>query len=138
MYDPLPRQPRPRINVRLADWRDIEAINRLRERQDREFIGEVPLIAGLTFFVAEVDGEVVACSGGSYVPDPPGEQRRAIVTDFYDDGTKNGKRGLLALLDDAMRARVKLYIQLPFDRPELHDFLERKGVRWVAWAGEYP
>lgn len=123
-----------RPTVRKATGDDWPDILRLRSLQDRDFTGGVPVVRGIEFFVAEVDGVIVACSGGSLVP----ETRSAIVTDFYDDGTKDGKRGLLALLADAMRSHVKLYVTLPMDRPELKDFLARKGVRWTAWAGEYP
>ena len=125
---------RQAITVRKATPDDDVDIARLRYMQERDFTGDVPVVRGIEFFVAETGGRVVAVSGGSYVP----KTRSAIVTDFYDDGTKDGKRGLVALLDDAMRSHVKLYIQVPFDRPELRDWLERKGVRWIAWSGEYP
>ena len=123
-----------RLEVREATVRDLPAIMAMRERQEREFIGQVEVPVNVTWFVAVRGGErVVACAGVSYAT-----QRKVIITDFLDDGTYGGRRGLARLIRDALAAHAKLFISVPFDRPELRWALERRGIVFKAWHGEYP
>lgn len=112
------------IEVRSGNANDLPAILALREMQMREYIGNVPLLPNLSWLVAEKGGRIVAAAGGQFLPDG---SRSAIVTDFYDDGTLAGKRGLLLILDDAASGEVGLVCVLPLDRPGVAKALVNTG-----------
>lgn len=127
----LARRP---IELREATVADLEAVFKLRKLHDRPFVGPITDIpVNLSWWVA-VDGErVVACMGFALAPG-----RRMIISDLYDDGTRPGKRGLGALIQEGLHAGVKLYMNVPFDRPDLRKALERRGIVFKSWGGEYP
>lgn len=114
------------ITVRDAVEADVSRIAEMRALQDRP-VGGVPMqpmLPALTWLIAECDGKVVAAAGGNFAFT---QDRTAIVTDFYDDGTLIGKRGLVEILADAEKADVTLYAIIPSDRPELCKHLARRG-----------
>lgn len=118
--------------IRRATPDDMPSILALRERYAREFVGVIEVPVNVAWFVARKDGRVVACTAVSYAG-----ERRLIVTDLYHDGTFTGKRGLARLLRDGLAAHAILYFSVPFDRPDLRDALERRGIVFNAWNGEY-
>lgn len=117
--------------VREATLHDTAAIRTMRARNEREFIGYVEQPVNVTWFVAVTD-HPVACAAVNIGPN-----RKVIITDLHDDGSYAGRRGLLALLRDALESRAKLFVSVPFDRPELRRVLERRGIVFKAWHGEY-
>lgn len=100
----------------------------LRAMQDRDFIGPVELGLNLLWLVAEEDGVITAAAAGCFTG-ANGKAENAIVSEFYDDGSLAGKRGLLAILDDAARANVNVYAIIPKDREGLVKALARRGFR---------
>lgn len=124
---------RPKLVVREATLHDVVAIREMRRSYEREFVGTVDVPLGVTWFVAACGDRIVACLGTGIAT-----QRRLIVTDLYAERSYAGKRGLVLLFDEMRRARAKIYVQVPFDRPELKRALERRGIAFNAWCGEYP
>jgi len=113
---------------------DLPAVYHLRKLHDRPYVGmthDVPL--NLVWWVASQDDRVVACMGFALAPN-----RRMIISDLYDNGTPAGKRGLSALIAEGCSAHAKLYFYVPFDRPDLKRALERRGIVFKSWGGEYP
>jgi|SRR5580704_348354 hypothetical protein len=127
----------PRIEVREAVLSDGPTIMRLRGLHEREFVGKVDVPVNVVWFVAECMGEVCACAGVC-MSTADGHERTAIVTDFYDDGTRQGKRALLGLLDDALSSNCRIYAIIPTDRPGLARALERRGLRVSGIQMESP
>lgn len=117
--------------VREATVQDVPAIREMRARNEREFIGYVEQPVNVTWFVAVTD-HPVACAAVNIGP-----ERKVIITDLHDDGSYAGRRGLASLLNDALESRAKLFVSVPFDRPELRRVLERRGIVFKAWHGEY-
>ena len=116
------------IVVRWATEDDLPRIRALRALQERANEPPVPMLANLLWLVAEEDSGIHACGGGVLAANDQGGAT-AIITDLLDDGTLAGKRGLLALLDDAMTARnVDLYVTIPKDREELVKALCDRGL----------
>jgi hypothetical protein len=111
---------------------DLPQVLALRQAHERDFVGAVAVPPGITWFVAREGERVVAC-----VALGAGPQRRVIVTDCYDDGSRTGKRGLVALFDALARARAKLLIVVPLDRPGLVRAAVRRGATITAWSMEY-
>lgn len=119
-----------RTQIRDARPDDMPAIIAMRDRQAREFVGNVTVPVNVQWIVAEVNGIVRACEGFA-VATAEGHARTIIATDLYDDGTREGKRALVALLDDARQAilnGVRIYAIVPLDRPQLVRHLERRGM----------
>lgn len=112
-----------------GDWR---AVQEMRSENERDFVGTIPLPVNATWFVAARDDRVIACAGVVIVG-----EGQVMITDLYDDGTYGGRRGLCMLLRDALHSRVKLFVSVPFDRPDLRAALERKGFVFKNWEGEY-
>jgi len=123
------------MQLREATVGDTAAIYALRMLHDRPFVGGVAHDVGLclTWWVAVERGNVVACMGFALAPG-----RRMIISDLYDDGTPAGKRGLSALIREMTSSNVKMYFNVPFDRPDLKRALERRGIVFKSWGGEYP
>lgn len=121
-----------RWDVRRATPEDMSAVLALRERYEREYVGVIEVPVNVAWFIVTKDDNVVACMGLSYAG-----ERRLIVTDLYDDGTYAGKRGLALLIRDGLAAHATIYFSVPFDRPDLRDALERRGIVFNAWNGEY-
>lgn len=115
------------IEVRLGMPDDYEAIMALRDRQMREEIGHVPLIPATVWMVA-TEGGVIHAAGGGVLSSAPGYPNTAIVTDLLDDGTRAGKRCLLALIEDAISSPLELYVTIPKDREGLRAALEARGM----------
>jgi hypothetical protein len=118
-----------RILVREAVPDDLPRILELRAMQEREFIGRVP--PPPMWVVVEEDGVVEAAAGGfiSTLPDYP---VTVTATDILDSGTLPGKRCLVALLEDIMRAKesgVKIHTIVPSDRMPLIDALIKRGLQ---------
>lgn len=92
-----------------------------------EKLGAAPF-AGTRFFVAESDGQIIACLGEK---NDPALQRRWLA-DWYSDGSKHGKAALLRLEQD-FEARAKedpdvkyvIGISEPQDRPNLQAAVDR-------------
>jgi hypothetical protein len=120
--------------LRLAELHEMKAIMDMRAAHEREFVGRVEVPVNVQWLVAERMGVVHACGGFCVT-----EGRTVIVTDVYDDGTREGKRALSALLDDAGQARMhgcRIYAIVPCDRPALVRHLERRGMRVTGFSME--
>lgn len=121
--------------IRLATFDDMQAITAMRKMQERDAVGcavDVPVPP--TWMVADCEGTVRACLGFAI-----SDERTMIATDIYDDGTRQGKRALSALLDDAFAARahgVRIFVWVPLDRPRLANHLERRGMRVTGYSME--
>lgn len=121
-----------RIEVREATEDDMPAIMALRDADLRDAIGNPDLPMGRVWWVADLDGKIVACAAVVVVPD-----RKALITDIYCEPTITGRKGLARLIRDGMGARAILFVGVPFDRPELRAALERRGFVFTHWQGEY-
>lgn len=121
-----------RIEVREATDDDLGTIMRMREENERDFVGKVDIPMNAVWWVADFDGRIVACAAVAVIP-----ERKAIITDLYCEPTLTGRKGLARLIRDGMGARAILYVGVPFDRPELRAALERRGFTFTAWQGEY-
>jgi len=118
------------VTIRNATDNDGPAIQVMRSRQERAFVGRVDVPVNVEWLVVEVDGIVRACAGFC-IATATGHNRTVIATDIYDDGTRAGKRALSVLLDDARQAiehGVRIYAIVPLDRPQLVRHLERRGM----------
>jgi hypothetical protein len=122
----------PVWDIRRATPEDMPAVMAMRERNERAYVGAVEVPVNVAWLVVTKYDRVVACAGVSYAG-----ERRLIVTDLYHDGTYTGKRGLAKLLRDGLAARANIFVSVPFDRPDLRDALERRGIVFNAWNGEY-
>jgi hypothetical protein len=127
-----PRRRVQPIMVREATPNDMHVVLRMRQAAVREFVGVVAIPIGLTWFVAVRDETIVACLATGIAPG-----RALLITDLYDDGTRDGKRGLVCLFADLARSRAKIYANVPLDRPGLRAALERRGAKVKGWALEY-
>jgi hypothetical protein len=120
------------IEVREATPDDLPVIAAMREANERDFIGKVDIPMDAVWWVADCDGQIVACAAVAVIP-----ERKAIITDLYCEPTITGRKGLACLIRDGMGARAILYVGVPFDRPDLRLALERRGFVFTAWQGEY-
>jgi len=128
----LPPEPEPEPETlhpqALALWfarsEDLSVITALRDSFQREFVGVVPVPKNLIWMCAGPVGETRACLGFA-----PAGEHRIIITDLYDDGTRVGKRGLLALFHDVLASGVLPYVVVPLDKPELVRALVKRGMR---------
>lgn len=120
--------PRTNVHVRIADSDDLPRILELRAAHERDFVGRVNIPLNAQWMVAEdAAGRIRGCAGFA-IATAVGHERTVIATDFYDDGTPTGKRALLALLRDGIRADVGLFTVVPLDRIPLVQALEKRGL----------
>ena len=111
--------------VRMATTEEWPIIQRLREDGTRgRSVENVKLPFNVTWWVADRGTGIHACVGlvtcnyGDYVDDFD-----ILITDIYDDGTREGKLALAALLRQALNLPQQITTIVPLDRTELLDHL---------------
>lgn len=116
--------PDPGMTVWFARPEDMPVVEGLRASFERDFVGVVPVPSNLIWMCAGPGGEPHACLGFA-----PAGVHRIIITDLYDDGTRTGKRSLLALFQDVLASGVSPYVVVPLDKPALVRALVKRGMK---------
>ena len=119
---PPPVDPKA-IRIWFANEEELESVLALRETFARPFVGTIPVPPNVTWLCAGPAGTMHACCG--FAPAGPD---KIVVTDLYDDGTRVGKRSVLALIYEVLGSGVFPFVVVPLDKPALVKALVKRGM----------
>lgn len=104
----------------------------LRNSYDNAFGPRPDVPVSVIWWVAIIGTRVVACAGFCPVPG----ERKIIATDLYHDRTRDGLRGLSALMRDFFDSDLHVCANIPLDNPALARALVSRGLRLTGYSVE--